>query len=62
MKNNCIYKYQLAEKIGIHSRTLTTWLNVRYFAELEKLGYRKTQKYLMPCQLAFLSQKLGLEL
>ena len=62
MTNNCLYKYQLALELGISSRTLATWLNVRYYAELVKLGYIKQQKYLNRAQLNYLSSKLDLKL
>ena len=62
MTNSCCYKYQLADKLEISRRTLAYWLNRRYFAELEKMGYRKTQKYLTPEHQKFLSNKLGFEL
>lgn len=62
MPNNCLYKYELARELGICSRTLATWLNVRYYAELVKLGYTKKQKYLNRAQLNYLSCKLDLVL
>ncbi len=62
MHIGCCNKYQLADKLEVSRTTLGLWLNHRYFSELEKLGYYKTQKRLTPEQLKFLSNKLGFEL
>ncbi|HQN16667.1 MAG TPA: helix-turn-helix domain-containing protein [Bacteroidales bacterium] len=53
-----MYKYEIADKIGISMSTLSRWINGRYFTELASLGYKKSQKYLTPKQIIFLSEKL----
>ncbi len=53
-----IGKYEYAQRVGISMRTLCRWLNVRYYAELQALGYSKYQKLLLPKQVEFLNQKL----
>lgn len=61
-KNCCEFKNKLAEHLDINPRTLATWLNKRYFSDLQKIGYSKHQKILTPEQMKFLSIKLGFEL
>ena len=60
--NSCLYKYELAAKLNISRQTLSTWLNGRYYHDLLKVGYYKTQKCLTPEQLKYLALKLGFEL
>ena len=57
----CLYKYQLAERLSVSTRTVSRWLNVLYFEQLQKFGYRKSQKYLLPDQVRFLAGKLDFE-
>lgn len=54
----CIYKYELAIRLRISTRTLSRWLNIRYYNQLTQLGYQKHQKYLTPVQIKFLQKKL----
>lgn len=54
-----ITKKELCQKLGISSSTLNEWLNKRYYNELVKLGYRKTQKILLPAQYKFLYSHLA---
>jgi len=57
-KYKMITKAEFSEKLGISTATRANWLNKKYFSELQKLGYRKTQRYLLPIQLKFLYNKL----
>lgn len=50
-------KRELANACNITGKTLQTWLNVIYFEELKKIGYRKTQKVLHPKQVEFILGK-----
>jgi transcriptional regulator with XRE-family HTH domain len=51
---NLIWKAELARRLNISIRTLSRWLNEIEFDELQKLHYRKTQKYLTKAQLDYL--------
>ena len=51
-------KAHLAELLNVSASTLRRWLNVLYYAELEKLGYRKNQKLFTPRQWCWLLDKL----
>jgi transposase len=55
---NLFYKYEIAEKIGVSKTTLRNWLNIKYFSELQKLGYEKRQKYLTTKQINYLREIL----
>lgn len=46
----------------ISQKTLHLWLNVIYFEELQKLGYRKNQKILMPKQVEYILGKQDISL
>lgn len=59
---NLYYKYEIAEKIGVSKTTLRKWLNVRYYEELKKLGYQKSQKYLTIKQINYLQEILCFEI
>lgn len=61
MSVRCIYKYELADRIGIGKSTLRRWLNQLYYQELASLGYQKTQKVLNAKQLNFLAEKLDFD-
>jgi hypothetical protein len=54
----CITKSELADKCGISRSTLSLWLNCRYYVELKKLGYKKSQRILLPLQVKFLFEIL----
>ena len=54
----CITKSELADKCGISRYTLHIWLNRRYYVELERLGYKKRQRILLPLQVKFLFEIL----
>ncbi len=56
--SKAVGKYEYAQRLGISPRTLRTWVNVRYFADLAALGYSKNQKLLLPNQVEFLDKKL----
>ncbi|PSK84297.1 hypothetical protein [Prolixibacter denitrificans] len=64
MENNsdnryrCITKGELAKLCGVSATTVRTWLNIRYYPELKKLGYFPRQKILLPPQVRFLVDKL----
>lgn len=53
-------KKEVAAKLEICMQTLCNWLNVRYYEELYKLGYRKHDKLLTPPVLEFLFRKLDI--
>ena len=55
------YKYEIADKLGVCRRTFTKWLNVKYFAELQQLGYTKNQKLITIIQYNWLNLKLGID-
>lgn len=54
-------KTELAALCGVTTETVRTWLNVRYYSDLEKLGYSKTQKVLLPKQVEYLCGKLDID-
>ena len=54
----CMTKSELAEKCGVCGSTLQKWLNKRYFTQLEKLGYQKKQRILLPGQVRYLVEVL----
>lgn len=54
----CLTKSQLAQLCGVSCSTLQAWLNRRYYGELQKLGYRKSQRILLPPQVKFLIETL----
>jgi len=54
----CLTKCELAILCGVSSTTLHRWMNVRYYEELKKLGYRKNQIILLPPQVKFLIERL----
>jgi hypothetical protein len=41
---------------------LGNWLNIRFYDDLQKLGYQKNQKVLLPKQIEFIVGKLNIEL
>ena len=57
MKN--LYKNELAVKLNISLTTLANLLNVRFYDELYKLGYRKHNKIIFPRVLKFIYYQLG---
>ncbi len=61
LKYKPITKKELCNVLDVSSFTLAFWLNKRYFKELQKLGYEKKQKIIMPEQLKFLANKLIFE-
>lgn len=54
-------KKEICQLLNVSDTTLRNYLNRRYFSELSLLGYRKNQKLLMPNQIIFLREKIGLE-
>ena len=54
----CMSKSEMAEKLGICPSTLQKWLNHRYFKELAKLGYQRSQRLLLPAQVKYLVEQL----
>lgn len=54
-------KSQLAQHLQVSERTLSRWINGRYYADLLRLGYQKKQLLLSPAQVDFLIEKLGAE-
>jgi hypothetical protein len=57
-KYKAMGKNELAELLGISPSTLREWLNKLYFAEIEPLGYCKSDKLLKPNIVKYLSEKL----
>ena len=53
-----VYKYEIAQMLQISCRSLCRLLNEKYFEQLSALGYEKKQKYLNPCQLNWLKEKI----
>ena len=58
--NSFLCKYEVAAKLQISIKTLQTYLNVMYYSELKKIGYKKTQKKLTAAQLNYLVEKIDL--
>ena len=56
-----LYKYEVAEMLGISQNTLRHYLNVLYYKELKEIGYTRRQKYLNPKQLNYLQKKIDLQ-
>ncbi|GET30515.1 hypothetical protein [Prolixibacter sp. SD074] len=56
----CLTKSQLAGLCNVSMTTMRTWLNVRYYPELKKLGYHRRQKILLPPQVKFLVETLAI--
>ena len=54
----CITKSELAALCGVSCSTLQTWLNRRYFEDLQKLGYKKEQRILLPHLVKYLFERL----
>ena len=61
MFKKCLYKYEVAEILGISPGTLRIYLNKRYIDDLRKIGYNPMQKQLTPKQLNFLQNKIDLQ-
>ncbi len=58
VKKGAMLKSEYAREIGIPFRTLTRYINERYFEEMTAIDYTRTQKYLTPKQVEFLNAKL----
>jgi transcriptional regulator with XRE-family HTH domain len=54
----CMSKSELAEKCGVSISTIQKWLNKRYYLQLQKLGYQKNQRILLPGQVRYLIEVL----
>lgn len=52
-------KKEIATSLRITTKTLSKLLNIKYFEELKKLGYKKTDKFLYADQLEVLKDKIG---
>jgi hypothetical protein len=57
---HCMSKTELAEKCQVSKSTIQKWLNKRYFSQLEKLGYQKNQRILLPGQVRYLVETLAI--
>lgn len=55
------YKYEIAERIGVSTSTLSNWLNIKYYKELSELGYEKNSRLLSPKIINYLKDKLCFE-
>lgn len=51
-------KTEYARELNISMRTLSYWLNNRYYNDLLGYGYKKSQKYLNPAQVEYLNEQL----
>ena len=56
-----ISKKELRTLLNISASTLNTYLNVRYYIELQELGYKKTAQLLSPKIIKHLQNKLDFE-
>jgi hypothetical protein len=56
--SHCIGKCEYAQRLGISRSTLSRWLNHRYLAQLQPLGYTPTQRVLTPAQVCKLNELL----
>jgi hypothetical protein len=54
-------KKELALVCRVTSKTISQWLNKRYYNDLQKIGYTKNQKVLLPRQVEFLVGKLDID-
>ncbi|NJK98342.1 MAG: DUF4248 domain-containing protein [Bacteroidales bacterium] len=61
MKVITLHKNELARLCGVTTRTISVWLNIRYYEDLKKLGYTKSQKVLLPQQVTFIIGKLDID-
>jgi len=52
-----LYKSELALLLGVSTRTLCRWMNFVYFEKLEKEGYDRNQKIVLPSQYAIFFEK-----
>jgi len=59
MCSQLISKYQIADILNVDIKTLANYCNRKYYEELKKLDYNKSQKKFTPAQVSFLKQKLG---
>jgi len=57
-EKSTITKSELADLCGVGIGKIRQWVNVDFFAELQKLGYKKDQKIFTPCQTQFLKANL----
>lgn len=55
-------KKQLASLLNVSSWTIGVWLNHRYYEDLKKLGYIKSQKILLPKQVEYIVGKLDIDI
>ncbi len=58
MEYKFMHKNEFALLLGVSPRTLSSWLNNRYFEKLEGTGYVKNQKLLTPKQVKILREIL----
>lgn len=58
LPSKAMLKTEYARELGFSMRTLSNWLNNRYYNDLLDYGYTKFQKYLTPAQLEYLNEKL----
>ena len=58
MSNLVKTKQDICNEIGISTSTLQMYLNNKWFSELQKIGYIKTQKILTAQQVKFIYSKL----
>ncbi|MGQ8335657.1 hypothetical protein ACUNWD_03845 [Sunxiuqinia sp. A32] len=56
-KYQIIMKHDLAKIMDISQRTLSYWLNEKYFKEMKELGYNRKQKFITPLQFKYLDEK-----
>jgi len=52
-------KKELAQKMGISSTTLHSYLNVKWYNELARAGYKKSMKILSPKIISVIESEWG---
>ena len=50
-QKKAMYKYEVAALLGVSMTTFSRLINGRYFAKLQAIEYRKSQKMLTPAQM-----------
>lgn len=58
MQYETITKSELAAKCGVSQSVVKRWCNIDFFAELEKMGYKKRQRIFTPAQTGFLKANI----
>lgn len=58
LQKKVLSKQELCIILQISATTLRSWLNNKYYEDLQKLGYTKLQRLLTPSQVNYIVNKL----